>query len=51
MLETALNQRVVYAESVARGLAVVEAAPSSEAAREIEALAAEVLAATKRKAA
>ncbi len=51
VLETALNQRVVYAESVARGLAVVEAAPSSEAAREIEALAAEVLAATRRKAA
>ena len=35
----------------ARGLAVVEAAPQSEAAREIEALAAEVIAATRRKAA
>ena len=51
MLAAALHQRVIYAESVARGLSVVEAAPSSEAAREVEALAAEVLGATKRKAA
>jgi chromosome partitioning protein len=51
VLEAALHQRVIYAESVARGLAVVEAAPQGEAAREIEALAAEVLAATKRMAA
>jgi chromosome partitioning protein len=43
VLVAALHQRVIYAESVAMGLAVVEAAPSSEAAREIEALAAEVL--------
>jgi chromosome partitioning protein len=43
VLEAVLNQRVVYTESVAKGLAVIEAAPSSEAAREIEALAAEVL--------
>ena len=51
MLAAALHQRVIYAESVAKGLSVVEAAPSSEAAREIEALAAEVLGATRRKAA
>jgi chromosome partitioning protein len=37
--ERALNQRVVYAESAARGLAVVEAEPKSEAAREITRLA------------
>lgn len=51
VLETALNQRVVYAESVARGLSVIEAAPTSEAAREIEALAAEVFSATEKQAA
>ena len=51
VLEAALHQRVVYAESAARGLSVIEAAPSSEAAREVEALAREVLKARKRKAA
>ncbi len=51
VLAAALHQRVIYAESVAKGLSVVEAAPSSEAAREIEALAAEVLGASRRKAA
>ena len=51
VLETALNQRVVYAESAAKGLSVMEAAPGSEAAREVEALAREVLGARKRKAA
>jgi chromosome partitioning protein len=30
-----LCQRVVYAESAARGLAVIEAEPHSEAAREV----------------
>ncbi len=40
VLETALIQRVVYAESAARGLSVIEAAPRSEAARELERLAA-----------
>ena len=45
------DQRIVYAESAARGLSVIEASPSSEAAREIEALAAEVLGASRRKAA
>ena len=51
VLRAALHQRVVYAESVAKGLSVVEVAPASEAAREVEALAAEVLGATERKAA
>ncbi|RBP01248.1 plasmid segregation oscillating ATPase ParF [Roseiarcus fermentans] len=49
VLAAALHQRVVYAESVARGLSVIEAAPSSEAARELEALAAEVLVANEGK--
>ncbi len=51
VLAAVLNQRVVYAESAAKGLSVIEAQPSSEAAREIEALAREILAARKRKAA
>jgi chromosome partitioning protein len=33
--EVALCQRVIYAESAAQGLSVIEAAPTSEAAREI----------------
>ena len=51
VLEAALHQRVIYAESAARGLSVLEAAPSSEAAREVEVLAGEVLKARKRRAA
>ena len=51
MLDAALHQRVVYAERAARGLSVMEAAPASEAAREVEALAREVLRPRKRKAA
>jgi chromosome partitioning protein len=51
VLAAALNQRVVYAESAARGLSVIEAAPASEAAREVDSLAQEVCAARKRKAA
>jgi chromosome partitioning protein len=51
VLANVLNQRVIYAESAARGLSVIEAAPSSEAAREIDALAREVYDARKRKAA
>jgi chromosome partitioning protein len=51
VLASVLNQRVVYAESAARGLSVIEAQPSSEAAREIDALAREVLGARRRKAA
>jgi chromosome partitioning protein len=42
VLASALYQRVVYAESAARGLSVIEASPSSEAAREIGALAREI---------
>ena len=51
VLAAALHQRVVYAESAARGLTVLEAAPGSEAAREIDALAKEILGARTRKAA
>jgi chromosome partitioning protein len=51
VLANALNQRVIYAESAARGLTVIEAAPSSEAAREIDALARKSYDARKRKAA
>jgi chromosome partitioning protein len=51
VLAAALHQRVIYAESAARGLSVIEAAPASEAAREVEALAQEVLGVQKRKAA
>src|SRR5271156_6475198 len=51
VLTAVLNQRIVYAESAARGLSVIEAAPTSEAAREIDALAQEVFGSRKRKAA
>ena len=51
VLIAVLNQRVVYAESAARGLSVIEAQPTSEAAREIDALAREVFPDRKRKAA
>jgi len=51
VLTAVLSQRVVYAESAARGLSVVEAQPTCEAAREINALAREVFPAEKRKAA
>jgi chromosome partitioning protein len=39
VLDAALRQRVVYAESAAQGLSVPEVSPRSEAAREIAALA------------
>lgn len=39
VLSTALTQRVIYAESAAQGLAVIEADPQSEGAREVAALA------------
>lgn len=39
VLPVSLGQRVIYAESAARGLAVIEVAPASEAAKEITALA------------
>jgi chromosome partitioning protein len=51
VLAAALNQRVIYAESAAHGLSVTEAAPSSEAAREVEALAREILGARRKEAA
>ena len=38
VLPVALHQRVLFAESAAQGLAVFEAAPNSDAAREIAAL-------------
>ncbi|MCW2283814.1 cellulose biosynthesis protein BcsQ [Rhodoblastus acidophilus] len=40
VLDVPLIQRVVYAESAARGLSVLEAAPQSEAAKELKRLAA-----------
>jgi chromosome partitioning protein len=39
VLAVALHQRVIYAESAGQGLSVIEAAPTSEAAREIALLA------------
>jgi len=43
VLETALSQRVIYAESAAVGLSVIETAPNSEAAREMGHLAKQIL--------
>jgi chromosome partitioning protein len=43
VLPAMLVQRVIYAESAAKGLAVVEAAPTSEAARELGELVKQVL--------
>jgi chromosome partitioning protein len=43
VLATALMQRVIYAESAANGLAVVEVRPDSDASREIGRLAREIL--------
>lgn len=48
---TSLCQRVIYAESAGQGLAVIEADPSCEAAREITALARSLINAKERKAA
>jgi chromosome partitioning protein len=39
VLAAALGQRVIFAETAARGLAVIEAAPQSEAAQELAGLA------------
>lgn len=47
--KTTLGQRVIFAESAAQGLAVVEVAPGSEAAREITRLAEKLVAQEKRK--
>jgi chromosome partitioning protein len=46
-----LHQRVIYAESAAQGLAVIEAAPLSEAATETRALARSILASQQARAA
>jgi chromosome partitioning protein len=51
VLATALNQRVIYAESAAQGLAVIEAAPDSEAAREMGNLVKQILAEKERRSA
>jgi chromosome partitioning protein len=51
VLATALNQRVIYAESAAKGLAVIEAAPHSEAAREMGNLVQQILVEKERRAA
>ncbi len=51
VLSAVLSQRIIYAESAAKGLSVIEAAPAGEAAREMEDLAKQVLGAKERKAA
>jgi chromosome partitioning protein len=51
LLDVPLIQRVVYAESAARGLSVLEAAPQSEAAKELKRLAALIFADPERQAA
>ncbi len=49
--EVSLCQRVVFAESAAQGLSVVETEPNSEAAREITRFAATIVSSAERKAA
>ena len=49
VLASTLHQRIVYAESAAKGLSVIEAAPNSDAAAEIKALALEVVGAKKKR--
>jgi chromosome partitioning protein len=51
VLPTTVGQRVIFAESAGQGLAVIEAEPSSEAAREIATLAQRLIKAKERKAA
>jgi chromosome partitioning protein len=51
VLAAALHQRVIYAESAAQGLAVIEAAPHSEAAREMGNLVQRILVEKERRAA
>ena len=51
VLSAVLSQRIIYAESAAKGLSVIEAAPGGEAAREMDDLAKQVLGAKERKAA
>ena len=49
--DATLCQRVVYAEAAGQGLSVLEAAPNSEAAREVAALARQITSTKERKAA
>ena len=51
VLATALGQRVIFAETAARGLAVIEVAPQSEAAAELMSLTALIIEGEKRLAA
>ena len=51
VLSAGLNQRIIYAESAAKGLSVIEAQPKGEAAREMNDLAKQVLGAEARRAA
>ncbi|MFL9828068.1 ParA family partition ATPase [Rhodoplanes sp. SY1] len=51
VLPTTIGQRVIFAESAAQGLAVIEADPDSEAAREMTALVQQVMQTEKKKAA
>lgn len=51
VLSAVLSQRIIYAESAAKGLSVIEAVPTGEAAREMNDLAKQVLGAKERKAA
>jgi chromosome partitioning protein len=51
VLDVSIGQRVIFAESAARGLGVIEAAPHSEAAQEMARLAALVIEDSKRMAA
>jgi chromosome partitioning protein len=51
VLPMAIGQRVIFAETAARGLSVVEAAPQSEAAQELASLAKLIIADEKRLAA
>jgi chromosome partitioning protein len=46
VLSAALTQRIIYAESAAKGLSVVEVAPHCEAARELNSLVKQILAAS-----
>lgn len=49
VLPVAIGQRVVFAESAAAGLSVMEAAPASDAAREVSALANTLIPSKKKK--
>ena len=51
VLKATLHQRVIYAESAGQGLAVIEAEPNSEAAREIAALSKDLTSTNEKKAA